>query len=234
MDPEQQARVDIDRLLEQAGWAVQDKKAINLYASYGSAVREFDLKSGHGTADYLLFVDGAAVGVVEAKPQGMPLTGVEVQSTKYSDGLRDNVPTHWSPLPFVFESTGVETNFTNRLEPDARSRPVFSFHTPQALADLLGLATPHGPASGGVAESQGQYLTPHILRDRLRHMPPLADSGLWPVQAQAIRSIEESLAAGKPRALIQMATGSGKTFMACNLVYRLVKHAGAKRVLFLV
>ncbi len=65
-------------------------------------------------------------------------------------------------------------------------------------------------------------------------MPSLNASGLWPVQERAIRNLEESLAAGRPRALVQMATGSGKTFMACNQVYRLIKHAGARRVLFLV
>ena len=79
MTPEQEARVNIDRLLEQAGWVVQDAAAVNLYASSGVAVREFPLKSGHATADYLLYVNQKAAGVVEAKPEGSTLTGVEVQ-----------------------------------------------------------------------------------------------------------------------------------------------------------
>ena len=108
MTPEEQARVNIDTLLEQAGWAVQDAAGVNLYAASGVAVREFSLKPGHGTADYLLYVNQEAAGVVEAKPEGSTLTGVELQSEKYSTGLPDNFPAHQSPLPFLYESTGVE------------------------------------------------------------------------------------------------------------------------------
>ena len=101
MTPEQEARVNIDRLLEQAGWSVQNAGSINLYASSGVAVREFSLKTDHGTADYLLYVNQKAAGVVEAKPEGSTLTGVEVQSEKYSTGLPDNLPAHQRPLPFL-------------------------------------------------------------------------------------------------------------------------------------
>ena len=234
MTPEEQARAKIDRLLEQAGWSVQDADSINLYAGSGVAVREFSLKSGHGTADYLLYVNQKAAGVVEAKPEGSTLTGVEVQSEKYSTGLPDNLPAHHNPLPFLYESTGAETQFTNRLDPEPRSRLVFSFHSPQTLATWLG--APEAPGTNGhrIAEERGEYLAADNLRQRLKAMPPLNASGLWPVQEQAIKNLEVSLAAGRPRALVQMATGSGKTFMACNQVYRLIKHAGAKRVLFLV
>ena len=134
MTPEEQARVSINYLLEQAGWAVQDATALNLYASRGVAVREFALKPGHGSADYLLYVNQKAAGIVEAKPEGSTLTGVEVQSEKYSTGLPDNLPAHQRPLPFLYESTGIETQFTNRLDPEPRSRLVFSFHTPGTLA----------------------------------------------------------------------------------------------------
>ena len=119
MTPEQEARINIDRLLQQAGWVIQDADSINLYASRGVAVREFPLNSGHGTADYLLYVNQQAAGVVEAKPEGSTLTGVEVQSDKYSTGLPDNLPAYYRPLPFLYESTGVETQFTNRLGPRA-------------------------------------------------------------------------------------------------------------------
>ena len=234
MTPEEQARVNIDNLLEQAGWVVQDAAAVNLHASSGVAVREFPLKSGHGTADYLLYVNQKAAGVVEAKPEGSTLTGVEVQSEKYSTGLPDNLPAHQRPLPFLYESTGAETQFTNRLDPEPRSRLVFSFHTPGTLAKWVGVSETPDAGAQRIAESGRDYLTLHNLRQRLKVMPPLNASGLWLVQERAIRNLEESLVAGRPRALVQMATGSGKTFMACNQVYRLIKHAGARRVLFLV
>ena len=234
MNPEQQARVNIDKLLEQAGWAVQDASSVNLYAASGVAVREFRLKPGHGAADYLLYLNQKAAGVVEAKPEGSTLTGVEVQSEKYSTGLPDSLPAHRRPLPFLYESTGAETQFTNRLDPEPRSRLVFSFHTPDTLASWIGVSETPGTGTQRIGEEASVYLAPHNLRQRLQAMPPLNTSGLWPVQERAIRKLEESLAAGRPRALVQMATGSGKTFMACNQVYRLIRHGGAKRVLFLV
>ena len=234
MTPEEQARVTIDHLLQQAGWAVQNTGSVNLYASTGVAVREFRLKPGHGQADYLLYVGRKAAGVVEAKLVGRTLTGVELQSEKYGAGLPDNLPAHRRPLPFLYESTGQETQFTNRLDPEPRSRNVFAFHTPDALAAWLDAdeATPAGERR--VAESAVGYLAPPNLRHGLRKMPDLNAAGLWAVQARAIENLEDSLAAGRPRALVQMATGSGKTFMACNQVYRLIKYAGARRVLFLV
>ena len=235
MSPEQQSRVNIDRMLEQSGWAVQDAGSINLYASGGVAVREFSLKPGHGTADYLLYVDRQAAGVVEAKPEGHPLTGVEVQSGKYSAGLPDDLPANLRPLPFLYESTGAVTQFTNGLDPEPRSRPVFSFHTPKTLAEWLDESVRSWDiGQQQVAGTQTGYSRSYSLRRRLTVLPPLDASALWPVQERAIRNLEESLAAGRPRALIQMATGSGKTFMACNQAYRLIKHAGARRVLFLV
>ena len=234
MTPEQQARENIDKMLTRAGWAVQDADLINVYASKGVAVREFPLKSGHGHADYLLYVNQKAAGVVEAKPEGFTLTGVEVQSEKYSTGLPDILPVYRRPLPFLYESTGVETRFTNGLDPDPRSRPIFSFHTPDSFAQWVGF--PQEPSATLIhsVETRENYLTLSNLRHGMRNLPPLDTSGLWPVQERAIRNLEESLAAGRPRALVQMATGSGKTFMACNLIYRLIKHAGARRVLFLV
>ncbi len=238
MTPEEQARVNIDRRLARSGWSVQNHASINLYANTGVAVREFPLKTGHGTADYLLYVDQKAVGVVEAKAEGSTLIGVELQSGKYSTGLPDSLPAPRRPLPFLYESTGVETQFTNGLDPEPRSRLVFSFHTPELLAEWLdpGMNFPDQPGlvEGVSREASQDYVPLYTLRRRLRAMPPLEATGLWPVQARAIRNLEASLADGRERALIQMATGSGKTFMACNQVYRLIKHAGARRVLFLV
>ena len=235
MTPEQKARIQIDNLLISAEWAVQDAGSVNIHAGRGVAIREFGLKPGHGTADYLLYVDQKATGVVEAKPLGYTLTGVETQSGKYSEGLPDTLPAHRKPLPFLYETTGSETRFTNMIDPEPRSRGVFAFHTPDALADWVGSNATHGLTSpAGVAEAGGTYAVAQNLRQRLTEMPTLDAGALWPVQERAILNLEESLALAKPRALIQMATGSGKTFTACNFVYRLIRHAGARRVLFLV
>jgi type I restriction enzyme R subunit len=220
LTPEAKARIEIDRMLADAGWAVQDARAVNLSAAQGVAVREFVMKPPHGRADYLLFVDGVAVGVIEAKKEGETLRGVQWQSAKYVDGVPDDVPTIEGALPFVYESTGDETHFTNTLDPDAASREVFSFHQPRTLAGWL--------------EQIREHPTAPTLRHRLRALPPLTPNGLWPAQFTAIQNLEQSLAANRPRALIQMATGSGKTFTAANVAYRLVKHADARRILFLV
>src|SRR5574341_2233260 len=128
---EDQARENIDRLLSHAGWAVQDKSAVNLSASRGVAVRELSFKTGE--PDYTLFVDGKAIGTVEANPAGHSLTGVEEQSEKYVKGVPFGLPAWRSPLPFSSESTGTETRFTSRLDPVPRSRNVFAFHQPDTL-----------------------------------------------------------------------------------------------------
>ncbi len=214
MKPEDKARREIDDLLSYCGWIIQEREQSNLSAGRGVAIREVPLQKPHGTVDYLLFVDGKAIGTVEAKPHGTTLRGVELQSAKYVAGLPPELPRWRSPLPFAFESTGIETQFTNTLEPDACSRSVFAFYRPESLVALVQTAP--------------------VFRNRLRSLPPLITDNLWPPQTKAIARLEESLAANRPRALIQMATGSGKTFMAVNSVYRLVKFAGARRVLFLV
>lgn len=185
---------------------------MHITAGPGVAIREFPLSTGH--ADYMMYADAKAIGVVEAKPKGHTLTGVETQSGKYLDGLPPTLPNYRLPLPFAYESTGEVTQFTNSLEPHARSRSVFTFHRPEELIRLAKL------------EKQ--------VRTRLAEMPPLDVGQLWRVQIQSIQNLEASLAANRPRALIQMATGSGKTFTAVNFCYRLIKYADAKRILFLV
>jgi len=233
--PEANARANIDQLLTLAGWAVQDNDAANFYAARGVAIREHPLKSGHGFADYLLYVDGAAVGVVEAKKVGNTLTGVETQATKYSQGFPAHLPAYRRPLPYLYVTTGVETRFTNLMDPDPRSRQVFAFHKPETLRDWLNEAG-YTAALTKVAELPTPYMgaPAQTLRGRLKAMPPLIATHLWPAQERAIQNLEKSLGDDRPRSLIQMATGSGKTFTACNFIYRLIKHARAKRVLFLV
>lgn len=137
MTPEQQARVDIDTFLEKAGWRTFNAAESSIHAASGVAIRVFPLKSGHGFADYLLYLDGKIAGVFEAKKKGGTLSGVEIQSDKYALGLPDGLPTWRHPLPFAYQSTGAETRFTNGLDPEPRARSVFAFHRPEALAELL-------------------------------------------------------------------------------------------------
>ncbi|MDE3241443.1 MAG: DEAD/DEAH box helicase family protein [Nitrospirota bacterium] len=228
--PEDKARETIDAALEEAGWKVQDTRDANLGAGRGVALRNFPLGS-FGFADYLLYVDGKAAGVIEAKREGATLTGVEVQASKYSKGLPKELPAYTHPLPFLYQSTGIETRFTNGLDPEPRSRAVFGFHRPETLASWAP-ARDDAPGNlhGASLAAQGRS----TLRARLKQLPALKTEGLWPAQVTAITNLEKSLAQDRPRALIQMATGSGKTFTAINLIYRLIKFGEAKRVLFLV
>jgi hypothetical protein len=182
MTPEDQARKTIDDLLESSGWLVQDRPRANLEAGRGVAIREFSLGHGYGEADYMLFVDGRAAGVIEAKKEGSTLTGVELQTKKYSEELPDGLPTPIRPLPFCYQSTGIETRFTNASEPDASSRAVFCFHTPETLSRWL----------SDEVESAGS--TP---KARLQSMPPLIVDGLRPAQITAIHSLEDSLRQGR-------------------------------------
>src|SRR4030095_16907614 len=134
--PEELAREKIDKLLVECGWTIQNRSTINLSVARGVAIREALLKD-RDEVDYLLFVDGKAIGTVEAKPEGYTLTGVEEQSGKYGKGLLDIYPKWREPLPFAYESTGVETQFTNQLDPSPKSRNVFAFHRPETLLDYL-------------------------------------------------------------------------------------------------
>lgn len=208
MKPEEKARQNIDRQLKAAGWRLQSRSELNLGASLGVAVREFPT-----TADYVLFIDRKPVGVLEAKQEGTTLSGVAEQSQKYIKAL-ESLPYAKEPLRFAYESTGMETFFRDLKDPDPRSRRVFAFHKPETLRDLL---------------SQQD-----TLRLRLKKLPPLITEGLRPCQIEAIEKLEESFKGARPKALIQMASGSGKTFAAISFIYRLIKHAGARRVLFLV
>jgi type I restriction enzyme, R subunit len=230
--PEQEARETIDKMLDQCGWDVQNVDNANIHAKKGVAIGEFPLNPGHGFADYLLYVDGKATGVIEAKKVGNTLTGVEIQSDKYKTGLPENLPAWYRPLPFCYQSTGVETRFTNDLDPVPRSRDIFSFHRPETFEEWLNDDTPVPKEKA--AEKQAPFGKHSTLNLRLKQMPALIEDGLWPAQIVAVKNLEKSLAENRPRALIQMATGSGKTFTAINFIYRLIKFAKARRVLFLV
>jgi len=214
MTPEAKAREQIDLKLQQAGWIIQDLKQIDLSAGLGVAVREYPTDTG--PADYVLFVNREAAGVLEAKKDtaGVNLTDTENQTSRYANAKlkwrKDN-----TPLRFLFEATGQIIRFTDNADPAPRSREIFHFFKPETLSGWLAL--------------------PDTLRRRLaEQIPPLPEKNLRECQISAVTGLEKSLAQNKPRALVHMATGAGKTFTAITAVYRLLKFGGAKRILFLV
>ena len=211
--PEQKARDNIDEMLGRAGWLVQDKKKIDFSASFGIAIREY--QTDVGSADYVLFINKEPVGVVEAKPEdwGQKITTVEDQSGGYASAKLQWL-NNQGTLPFLYESTGIVTRFTDTRDPKPRSREVFSFPRPERIRNWLNQSA--------------------SLRVRLQGLPDLDPTGFWACQISAIEKLEASFKDDRPRALIQMATGSGKTYTAITSIYRLLKHADANRILFLV
>jgi type I restriction enzyme R subunit len=236
--PEQEARDQIDGQLMDSGWLVQSRSEIDLSAGKGVAVREFKLKPGHGFVDYMLFVDRQPVGVLEAKKVGFPLGGVEIQAKTYSEGLPEELDAPLDPLPFCYLSTGAITLFSNNLDPRPRSRRIFQFHRPETLAEWMEMDTLHGWVTS--LHHEGGFYTaaddtkPSTLRSRIQTLPPIHIPNLWQNKVRAITNLEQSLKEDRARALIQMATGSGKTLLAITSIYRLIKFGGARRVLFLV
>jgi len=225
LQPEEQARVLIDEQLTQAGWHVCDRQDIDLVNQYANAVREVVMDAGHGRADYLLYVDKRVVGVIEAKPSGTTLSGVQWQSAMYAAGLpeayRETAVLKDDRLPFIFEASGTETHYTNGFDPNPRARKIFNFPQPETLARITrdAEANPDAPT----------------WRSRVHNMPPYDDYDLRPASKVAVGAIEDSLAAQQhSRSLVQMATGAGKTRMAVTESYRLIHHGGFNRVLFLV
>lgn len=214
MSPEEKARIEIDQQLNASGYVVQDMSELNLYAGKGVVVREYPTDTGE--VDYLIFINQQPVGIIEAKSitKGEKLiTEVEDQTRRYVNSkflyFNKNVD-----IRFVYESTGEITRFTDYNDIKFRSREIFTFHKPEELERLL-------------KETD-------TLRNRLKCFPQLNEYGFRKCQINAINNLEKSFSNGKPRALIQMATGSGKTFTAITSIYRLLKYCGAKRILFLV
>lgn len=213
MKPEEKARLEIDKKLIQSGWLIQDMSEINLGAAAGVAVREFPTDTGE--VDYALFVDGSPVGVVEAKREekGESITTVEEQSARYAQSVFKWILKDYK-IRFAYEATNKLTRFTDYNDIKYRSRDIFSFHRPEALRSLLSSA--------------------ETVRNNMKHFPELDETGFRDCQVIAIKNLEESFSQNKPRALIQMATGAGKTFTAITASYRLLKYAKMNRILFLV
>lgn len=212
LKPETQARLSIDEQLRLAGWKVQTWPAANLGEGLGVAIREYPTDSG--PADYILFVNRKAVGVIEAKKDDCILSQVEDQTLRYASS-KIKFQNNQEPLSFLFEATSQVIQFTDLRDPTPRSREIFHFFKPETLQEWI------------KQESS--------LRHNLKNnMPELPKANLRECQISAITGLEKSLAANHPRSLIHMATGAGKTFTAINAVYRLLNHGGAKRILFLV
>ena len=212
-DPEQRARDKIDALLAQSGWKVQNRKELKFDAGLGIAVRYYPTNIGT-TTDYVLFVDRKPVGIIEAKreEEGHRLTMHEEQAEAYA--LAQLKYVNNAPLKYVYESTGEITRFTDVNSPKPRSHQIFSFQRPETFKEWLSVSK--------------------NLQARLHDIPVLDEKGLRECQIKAIKNLEKSFKGNYPRALIQMATGSGKTYTAVTFIYRLLKFAKAKRVLFLV
>lgn len=217
LTPEQQSRVTIDELLTQAGWIVQDLDEMNIGAGRGIAVREF--WTATGPVDYLLYGDRKVLGTIEAKKDGTPLLGVEPQSDRYAEGFaqtakQKGLPFWRLPVPFHYMSTGKETYFANRLDPDYAPREVFAFHRPETLIEM--------------AESG------ETLRQKLRRMPELDPEGLWDNQVEAVEGLESSFGSNRLRTLVPQTMGAGKTTISRAEAYRLLRYGGADRILFMV
>jgi len=218
LNPEQNARVRIDEMLEEAGWVIQDFQYADHEAGPGVAVRE--LMTPQGPMDYALFAFGKAVGSIEAKSAGRTLRGVESQADRYNEGFKKEVvegrpyKRYADELLFHYMSTGAETLFTSRRDPIVRPREVFHFHRPETLKAW--------------AEQE------HPFRARLRQLPQLNTAGMRDIQKVAIANLEQSLLEDRPRALVAITMGGGKTYVAAAESYRLLRFSGATRVLFLV
>lgn len=213
MTPEQKAREVIDAKLRQSGWVIQDVKTFNPSASLGVAVREFPTSTG--PVDYTLFIEGTPVGVVEAKKSeaGEYITTVEEQSARYAASTYKWIQNEYH-IRFAYEATDKLTRFTDYNDVKYRSRTVFSFHRPETLQALLA--------------------QPETVRNNMKRFPALDDQGFRKCQIVAINKLDVSFADNRPKALVQMATGAGKTYTAITAAYRLLKYGKMNRILFLV
>ena len=171
--PETRARHEkINPRLVETGWSIQDYKTADVNASKGVAVEYFQM--GRDQADYILFVNGTAVGVIEAKKEGTTLIGKETQTKGYAEGFPKEFKHIDLPLPFLYETDGNNVRFTNLWDPKPRSREVFNFHKPETFEEMM---------------KDGE----NTLRRRLTKIPSVDNKKLRIVQKNAINNILKSL-----------------------------------------
>lgn len=217
LKPEEQARVLIDEKLADAGWAVVSRSEYS-EAINAQAVTEA-LTKGNNEADYMLFLDGRAIGVLEAKKKATTLGNVVAEQTaKYSAGALPWYQTWTNPLPFLFMSNGEKLLFRNALQKDSEYEPIKKMLTPKQLVKL--------------ARESGLKIDSEFVA--LPALPPVAPNGLRLCQHEAITALEMAFKHGERRALLDIATGAGKTYTACMICYRQLTYTPVERVLYLV
>lgn len=210
MTPEQKARKVIDKLFSNAGWQVLDR---DHYAPNISAVAlEEGLLNGNLEADYLLFINGKAVGVLEAKKETVDVSAawVKAQAENYVKKVPPTYQTIAKPLPLIYLSNGKTVLFKNGNIPESEYEEINRIHTPKEITRMLGLT------------------------DEYSALPTLKKQGLRDCQFEAITELEKSFRSGQNRALMVLATGAGKTYTACLAAYRFLSYTSMRRVLFLV
>ncbi|OBW93507.1 DEAD/DEAH box helicase [Gallibacterium salpingitidis] len=208
MKPEEKARVKIDQMFINAGWKVVDRKdySPNINAC---AIREGLLKKNM-EADYLLFLAGKAIGILEAKAEYIDVTSAKVceQAANYVVNVPKYYQSYSIPLPLIYQSNGQLVLFkrSDGNEYESLNR----IHSPKEICKMLGINDPYAG------------------------LPFLAEKGLRNCQYEAISALEESFRNNHKRALMVLATGAGKTYTACMAAYRLLAYTPVRRVLFLV
>jgi len=224
----------LDALLRDAGWVIQGGMQADFRTRRKAVVlRDFPLSRGCGKADYLFFIDGKAAGLIEVRPSEGLLNGLDPSEEKYRRGLPFSLPLYTRPLPFLYESNGQEIVFTNGFDPDLHPRRVFSFHRPETLKAWMeeGLV-------GGVSRDMATDVFPEYgmrgmtLKHRLWiNMPALSEASQ---ESEAIKSLETALRQGRFRVLLPIGEETDRLSLAARAAGRLIRFAGAGRVLYLL
>ena len=210
MTPEEKARIKIDQWFADAGWKVINRDDYEPTCT-AVAIREGLLK-GNLEADYFLFINGKAVGVLEAKREETDAFASKVceQAALYAKSVPNIYQTYQNPLPFIFTSNGKELYFCDFREKDSNFKQILSIPTPRELVKELG------------------------IEDTFAGLPTLKKKGLRDCQYEAVTELEKSFRTDQKRALMVLATGAGKTYTACLAAYRMLSYTPMRRVLFLV
>lgn len=210
MTPEEKARQKIDHWFTDAGWKVINREDYEPTCS-AVAIREGLLK-GNLEADYFLFINGKAVGVLEAKRKDIDASSDAVceQAARYARSVPHIYQTYQNPLPFIFTSNGKELYFCDSREQESCFRQIITIPTPHDLVKKLG------------------------IEDTFAGLPTLTKKGLRDCQYEAVTELEKSFRSGQTRTLMVLATGAGKTYTACLAAYRMLSYTPMRRVLFLV